>query len=75
LEELIGRMPDGAWELCCHPGYNDAALDAVRTKLRQSRVTELQALTSPAIGEILTRAGVGLQSFRHLHSVVQTETH
>ena len=36
--------PDHIYELCCHPGYNDAGLDRQRTRLRQSRETELNAL-------------------------------
>jgi hypothetical protein len=32
------------WELVCHPGYPDAALDKVRTRLRQSRAEEHAAL-------------------------------
>jgi predicted glycoside hydrolase/deacetylase ChbG (UPF0249 family) len=44
LRSLIQAMPAGTWELVCHPGYNDAALAQVRTRLRQSRETELSAL-------------------------------
>ena len=68
LRELIERMPEGAWELCCHPGYNDAALDAVRTKLRQSRVVEMHALTDPGLREFVASQGVVLQSFRYPES-------
>ena len=32
------------YELCCHPGYNDADLDQQKTRLRQSREVEMQAL-------------------------------
>jgi predicted glycoside hydrolase/deacetylase ChbG (UPF0249 family) len=32
------------YELCCHPGYNDAALDRQRTRLRQTREVEMNAL-------------------------------
>ena len=46
LRGLLDAMPkpDAAWELVCHPGYPDAALDRVRTRLRQSRAEEHRAL-------------------------------
>lgn len=44
LEQLLQHMPDGTWELVCHPGYNDRDLDAVTTRLRVSREIEMQAL-------------------------------
>jgi len=42
---MVEHLPDGTWELVCHPGYNDAALREVHTRLRQSREQELQILT------------------------------
>jgi chitin disaccharide deacetylase len=44
LHQLLANMPDGLWELVCHPGYNDAELDAVPTRLRTQREIELHAL-------------------------------
>ena len=45
LEALLTQLPmDGVYELVCHPGYNDAALDAVTTRLRGSREVEREAL-------------------------------
>lgn len=44
LRSLLARMPSGTWELVCHPGYTDAALDSVRTRLTHSRETERAAL-------------------------------
>lgn len=46
LRSLLDAMPADAatWELVCHPGYPDAALDLVRTRLRQSRGQEHAAL-------------------------------
>lgn len=44
LKGLLGAMPEGTWELVCHPGYADAALDGVRTRLRESRTIEHAAL-------------------------------
>ncbi|WP_263370639.1 ChbG/HpnK family deacetylase [Granulicella cerasi] len=44
LARLMETMPDGTWELVCHPGYNDRDLDAVTTRLRASREVERNAL-------------------------------
>ncbi len=65
FEAIVGSIPEGTWEFVCHPGYNDAELDTVRTRLRQSREQELRVLTSPAAKEALQRHGVELISWRH----------
>jgi hopanoid biosynthesis associated protein HpnK len=44
VRRLLGQLPHGTWELVTHPGYNDADLDRVRTRLRASRDTERAAL-------------------------------
>jgi len=44
LLTAIPSNPNEVWELVCHPGYPDAALDRVRTRLRASRAAEHQAL-------------------------------
>jgi len=44
IRMLLENLPDGLWELVTHPGYNDADLARVRTRLRASRETERQAL-------------------------------
>lgn len=46
LRGLITALPAGSWELVTHPGYNDADLDRVRTRLRASRDTERLALSA-----------------------------
>jgi predicted glycoside hydrolase/deacetylase ChbG (UPF0249 family) len=47
LAEMLGALPtEGAFELLCHPGYNDSGLDAVTTRLRHHREIEYQALLS-----------------------------
>lgn len=63
---MIESMPAGTWEFVCHPGYNDAELDSVRTRLRQSRKQELQLLTSPEAKELLERRGIELISYHEL---------
>ncbi len=44
LERLLDAAQGGTWELVCHPGYNDADLDAVQTRLRGTRDVEREAL-------------------------------
>jgi chitin disaccharide deacetylase len=44
VASLLRNLPHGAWELVTHPGYNDADLSSVRTRLTASRDTERKAL-------------------------------
>ena len=46
LRSLLAAMPEGTWEIVCHPGYNDRDLDSVTTRLRASREVERDALLS-----------------------------
>ncbi len=46
LSALLDRLLPGTWELVTHPGYNDADLDRVRTRLRASRDKEREALAA-----------------------------
>ena len=66
FESIVKSLPEGTWELVCHPGYNDAELAGIRTRLRDSRIQELQLLTSTEAREILARSGVQLVSYRDL---------
>jgi hopanoid biosynthesis associated protein HpnK len=68
FEAIVGSIPEGTWEFVCHPGYNDAELDTVRTRLRASREQELQVLTSPEARETLERHGVELISWKQLEA-------
>ena len=63
---IADSIPEGTWEFVCHPGYNDADLDKVRTRLRESRVQELGLLTSPEAKEVLQRRGIELITYRDL---------
>jgi chitin disaccharide deacetylase len=63
---IVDALPEGTWEFVCHPGYNDAELDRVRTRLRQSRETELGVLTSADVRAALERLGIELISYRDL---------
>jgi chitin disaccharide deacetylase len=68
LELMINKLPQGTWELVCHPGYNDADLQNITTRLRESREQELRILTSQATRDLLGANGVEIVSFRDLTS-------
>ena len=64
FHSMIESVPQGTWELVCHPGYNDAQLHAMPTRLRESRQKELEILTSPEIPALLAKNGIHLISYR-----------
>lgn len=66
LEAILDALPEGTWELVCHPGFNDADLQAAETRLTNSREIELQALTSDATKQTIARRGIQLISFAEL---------
>lgn len=66
LAATLKAMPEGTWELVCHPGYNDTDLQSAGTRLLSSRETEVKLLTSPQTRELLEREGIELTSFRNL---------
>jgi hopanoid biosynthesis associated protein HpnK len=66
LSLMVENLPDGTWELVCHPGYNDADLQEVRTRLHESREEELRILTSSSTRDLLAANGVEIVSFREL---------
>jgi hopanoid biosynthesis associated protein HpnK len=66
FEAILGCMPEGTWEFVCHPGYSDADLENVRTRLRGSRDREREVLTSPEARAALERAGIELMDYARL---------
>lgn len=69
LSSLLQKIPDGTWELVCHPGYNDPDLDAITTRLRTERETELAALLSAfakSSSNPLHPSGLKLISYKEL---------
>ncbi len=63
LLAIVDALPEGRWELVCHPGYADADLEAAGTRLVQSRQVELSALTSRDTKQALQSRGVELISY------------
>lgn len=66
FRSIIGNLPEGTWEFVCHPGYSDAELDRVQTRLRGSREQELAVLTGDSTPKLLQNHGVELISYREL---------
>ncbi len=66
FDAIIGSIPEGTWEFVCHPGYVDAALAGVHTRLRASREAELRVLTSARAREIIASCNIELISFADL---------
>lgn len=65
LFDAIARsIPEGTWEFVCHPGYNDPDLQRAKTRLHESRETELRVLTLTTARELLSRDGIELISYR-----------
>jgi hopanoid biosynthesis associated protein HpnK len=64
FRQLIENLPEGTWEFVTHPGYDDAELAVINTRLRHSRENELAILTSPEIKELLQREQIDLISYR-----------
>jgi chitin disaccharide deacetylase len=66
LAQLIRDLPEGVTEFMCHPGFCTEELQAARTRLKESRRRELDALTSPEVRRALEEAGVKLSGYREL---------
>jgi len=66
FRRIVEHLPEGTWELVCHPGYDDEELRASGTRLLQSRASELALLSSPQTRELLVRHNVDLISYRDL---------
>ncbi len=59
----LSRLPSGTTEFMCHPGFAGAELHAASTRLKESRVRELEALTSPRIRDLVDAESIRLEAF------------
>ena len=66
LVALIRALPDGLTELMTHPGRCGTELNAAKTRLKQSRQDELEALTSAEAKAALEESGVHVVGYRDL---------
>jgi chitin disaccharide deacetylase len=66
LVQLLECLPEGSTELMCHPGYCTEALRGARTRLKESRERELEALVAPETRRALERQGIQLVGYAGL---------
>lgn len=62
LQHVLSRLPDGISELMCHPGLPDPELAGRRTRLRESRASELELLQT-VLPPLIERYGIRLVNF------------
>jgi predicted glycoside hydrolase/deacetylase ChbG (UPF0249 family) len=63
LAEALLQLPEGRTEFMCHPGRMGNELARAQTRLKESRVKELEALISPRIREAITTRQIQLVPF------------
>jgi predicted glycoside hydrolase/deacetylase ChbG (UPF0249 family) len=66
LVELMSAIPEGSTELMVHPGRCGPALRAARTRLKESREAELDALVAPEVRAAMLRHGIELANYAGL---------
>ncbi|MGO9824561.1 MAG: carbohydrate deacetylase [Terriglobales bacterium] len=64
LRQALASLPEGTWELVCHPGYNDADLRAASTRLLDSREAERRLLISAELRQFLKDQKIQVISYR-----------
>ena len=68
LRSLLNAMPQGTWELVCHPGYSDPVLEQAHTRLLASREVERGALLEVIPETLKSDSGLTLIDFHQLGS-------
>jgi len=66
LAGVLLDVPEGVSELMCHPGYVDATLEQVSTRLLGQREVELDAVSDPAFRIRAGELGIQLVNYRAL---------
>ncbi len=64
LRQSLANLPEGTWELVCHPGYNDANLRAAGTRLLASREEERRLLISAELRQFLQEQKIRVIGYR-----------
>jgi predicted glycoside hydrolase/deacetylase ChbG (UPF0249 family) len=64
LRQTLASLPEGTWELVCHPGYKDANLRAAGTRLLDSREEERRLLTSAELRQFLEEQKIRVINYR-----------
>jgi len=63
LEQILRKIPEGLYELICHPGEDDPDTRRRYGHWRYRWAEELQALTAPETRVVLKEQGIALTSF------------
>src|SRR5262245_7775608 len=63
LEQILQKIPDGLYELVCHPGEDDADTRTRYSHWGYQWAEELKALTAPETKMVLKEHGITLTSF------------
>jgi chitin disaccharide deacetylase len=64
LRQVLSSLPEGTWELVCHPGYGDAELSATGTRLVDSRDEERRLLVSSELRQFLDEQKIHVFGYR-----------
>lgn len=66
LLSILERLPDGTTELVCHPGLADSSTKSTYAHWHYDWQTELAALTSPAVRDMLLARNIALITYGDL---------
>lgn len=69
LLRSLSTLPRGSTELMCHPGYLGEELAHAQTRLKETRVRELEALTSPLVRQVIEQQQIRLMNYRQLERI------
>jgi predicted glycoside hydrolase/deacetylase ChbG (UPF0249 family) len=72
LRQTLASLPEGTWELVCHPGYNDADLRRAGTRLLDSREEERHLLASAELRQFLEEQKIRVIGYREFAGSRQT---
>jgi predicted glycoside hydrolase/deacetylase ChbG (UPF0249 family) len=73
LEQTLRKIPDGLYELICHPGEDDAFTRTRYSHWGYRWAEELEALTAPETRMVVKEQGIALTSFARAFGSGATE--
>jgi len=71
--DLLNRVPEGTWELLCHPAYEDELWLALGPR-PGSGARELELLLSPIVRDCVRDNGIVLTSYNDLYAGTRAAT-
>ncbi|MBL8209751.1 MAG: ChbG/HpnK family deacetylase [Bryobacterales bacterium] len=69
LIQTLRQLPPGSTEFMTHPAFCTGELRAARTRLKESRQRELEALTAPETLRAVKETGIRVMGYRQLESL------